>query len=149
MEHIKSKPLSSLIFIPLLSFIFFRPFFSGLAYPEFEFYYENCVIFTAIVQILFERGKKNIFSTSSKNIFFSESRTTPCNLSIFLLLSAYLISTVFSINIQNSIKETIKLISYFSIFFMTKTSVHTNTNVLTVVCFKFKSISRSIIFKIT
>jgi O-antigen ligase len=37
---------------------------------------------------------------------------------IFLLISTYIISTIFSINIQNSIKETIKFISYISIFFI-------------------------------
>jgi len=120
MKNIESKPLSSFIFIPLLSLIFLRPFFSGLAYPELEIWYEILIISLAILTFISEvsrRGGLNL-PYGSKNIFFSESRTNPYNLSIFLLLSAYLISTVFSINIHNSINETIKFISYFSIFFM-------------------------------
>ena len=110
MKNIESKPLSSLIFIPLLSLIFLRPFFSGLAYPLFEFYYENCIISLAIITILFERQSLPNFST--------QSRTNPYGIAILFLLSAYIISTIFSVNIQNSIQETIKFISYFSIFFM-------------------------------
>lgn len=103
MKTEKSKPLSSLIFILLLSLILLRPFFSGLAYPALEFYYQNCIIFLAIMVLLF--NKKLLLEN-------------PYNLPLLLLLSAYLISTITSINIQNSVKEIIKFISYFCIFFL-------------------------------
>ncbi len=104
MKNTESKLLSSVIFIPLLSLIFLRPFFSGLAYPIFESYYEIFIIFLAVVVIISRRGDLNL----------------PYGyiLPILLLLSAYIISTIFSINIQNSFKETIRFISYASIFFI-------------------------------
>ncbi len=104
MKNTESKPLLNIIFIPLLLLIFFRPFFSGLAYPVFESYYEIFIIFLAIAVILSRRGGLSL----------------PCGyiLPILLLLSAYIISTIFSINIHNSTKETIRFISYVSIFFI-------------------------------
>ena len=114
MEKENSKSLSSLIFLPLLSLIFLRPLVSGLAYPVFEFYYEIIVIFLATM----------LFSTRfarSKNIVLAkpqaESRTNPF-IPILLLLSAYIVSTITSINLHNSFKETLKFISYISIFFI-------------------------------
>ena len=104
MKNAESKPLSSVIFIPLLSLIFLRPFFSGLAYPILESYYEIFIIFLAALAIISRRGCLKL----------------PYGyiLPILLLLSAYIISTMFSINMQNSIKETIKLISCISILFI-------------------------------
>jgi len=104
MKDAESKPLSHIIFIPLLLLIFLRPFFSGLAYPVLESYYEIFIIFLAIVVIMSRRGGLNL----------------PYGyiLPILLLLSAYIISTISSINIQNSFKETIRFISYASIFFI-------------------------------
>ena len=114
MEKENSKSLSSIIFLPLLSLIFLRPLVSGLAYPVFEFYYEIIVIFLATM----------LFSTRfarSKNIVLAkpqaESRTNPF-IPILLLLSAYIVSTITSINLHNSFKETLKFISYISIFFI-------------------------------
>ena len=122
METIKPKPLSSLIFIPLLALIFIRPFFSGLAYPVFEFYYEICVISLAIIILLtpspfpLPKGER-IFSLFSPLPLGERVRVRGSyNLPIFLLLSAYIISTITSVNTQNSITETIKFISYLSIF---------------------------------
>ncbi len=113
MENIKFKPISAYIFFPLLFLIFIRPFVSGLAYPVFEFYYEILVIFLATI----------FFSTRfvcSKNIVRArpqaESRTNPY-IPILLLLSACIVSTITSVNLHNSIKETLKFISYISIFF--------------------------------
>lgn len=103
MEHTESKPLSTFIFIPLLSIIFIRPFLSGLAYPAFELYYKNLIISLAIITMLFYRNR------SLRNAY---------NLPILMLLLAYIISSMSSVNIQNSIEEVIKLISYISIFFI-------------------------------
>ena len=65
-----------------------------------------------------------LFSTRfarSKNIVLAkpqaESRTNPF-IPILLLLSAYIVSTITSINLHNSFKETLKFISYISIFFI-------------------------------
>jgi len=91
------------IFIPLLCLIFIRPFFSGLAYPLLEIYYQNIVIFLAIITLFLHK---------------KETRKNAYILPIALLLLAYLLSTVFSINLQNSIRETIKFVSYLSIFFL-------------------------------
>lgn len=103
MELKKSKPLSSLIFLPLLCLIFIRPFISGLAYPAFEFWYEILIIFLGILIT---------FSIRSKN------RANIYIFPILLLSAAYIISTITSPNIQNSIKETLKFISYIAIFFI-------------------------------
>ena len=102
MEELKQKPLSVLVFIPLLLLILIRPFFSGLAYPTIELYYENIIIFMAIMTLLTCRAGLNL----------------PYKLAITLLAASYALSTFFSINMQNSIAETVKFISFFSIFFM-------------------------------
>lgn len=106
MKDAESKPLSRIIFIPLLLLIFLRPFFSGLAYPLLESYYENCAIILAILLLLSEQR------------FRLNLKTNPYNLPISLLLTGYIISTICSIDIQNSFKETIRFISYASIFFI-------------------------------
>jgi len=103
MKNAKSKGLSSLIFIPLILLIFLRPFFSGLLYPIVELYYENCIIFLALITLL-----------TNRNTLAGSHYLPP----IFLLLAAYLISTLTSVNIQNSFKEIIMFISCFSLFFM-------------------------------
>ena len=122
MKNTKFTSLSPLIFIPLLVLIFIRPFFSGLAYPALEVCYENSIIFLAIVSLFISAS-----SIGSKNKDYiarvrlpmeAGSRSNPYNLPILLLLLAYIISTIFSINIQNSIKEIIKFVSYISIFFL-------------------------------
>ena len=114
MEKENSKPLASLIFLPLLSLIFLRPFVSGLTYPVFEFWYEISII--ALMIVLFSTRFANL-----KNIVRArpqaESRTNPF-IPILLLLSAYTVSTITSINLHNSLKETLKFISYVSIFFI-------------------------------
>jgi len=112
MEHIKSKSLSSLIFILLACFIFIRPFFSGLAYPVFEFYYETAVISLAII-ILF-LSLREVYLKRSQDVRAKNNYAIP----IILLSLAYIFSTAVSINIQNSLKETIKFISYISVFFI-------------------------------
>ncbi|MEK6733152.1 MAG: hypothetical protein AABY55_05945, partial [Candidatus Omnitrophota bacterium] len=56
MEKENSKPLSSLIFLPLLSLVFIRPFVSGLAYPVFELWYEIIIIFLAVTSLTSCRG---------------------------------------------------------------------------------------------
>jgi hypothetical protein len=81
MKNTDSKPLSYIIFIPLLSLIFLRPFFSGLAYPVFESYYEIFIIFLAIAVIV---SRKEGLNLPSGYI-----------LPILLLLSACIISTIF------------------------------------------------------
>ncbi|MDP8298065.1 MAG: O-antigen ligase family protein [Candidatus Orphnella occulta] len=106
MTDAKPKPLSSLIFFPLLSLIFLRPFFSGLAYPTLEIYYENIVIFLGAIALLTHKRRAGL------NLPYAYGGA------ISLLLIAYIFSTITSINIQNSIKETIKLISYISVFFL-------------------------------
>ena len=107
MTDTKPKPLSSLIFFPLLSLIFLRPFFSGLAYPVMELYYQNLMIFLAIATLLLEaKARFRVFPQRSDNF------------PVIFLLFAYSIATIFSINIQNSLTETIKFISFFSVFFM-------------------------------
>jgi len=106
MENTKSKPLSPLIFIPLLSLIFIRPFISGLAYPDFEMFYENILIFFAIMTLFMERSRFKLYPRNFDNF------------PVIFLLLAYTISTIFSIHVQNSIRETIKFISFFAIFFM-------------------------------
>ena len=112
MEQVKSKPLSPFIFTPLLFLIFLRPLFSGLAYPALEIYYENCIIFLAIISLLFSypfRGEGKGERKSKKPSYA---------LPILLLLLTYLISSITSIDIQNSIGETIKFVSYVCTFFL-------------------------------
>jgi len=112
MEQVKSKPLSPFIFIPLLLLIFIRPLLSGLAYPVLEIYYENCVIFLAIISLLFSypfRGEGKGEGKSKKPSYA---------LPILLLLLAYLISSITSIDVQSSIGETIKFVSYVCTFFL-------------------------------
>jgi len=107
METENSKPLSPLIFVVLVPFIFIRPFVSGLAYPAFEIYYESLVISISLA-IIFS-GCRGGF------------KTLPYIYSIFpvlLLLLAYIISTITSVNIHNSVKDTLKFISYISVFFV-------------------------------
>ena len=106
MDHAETKSLSPLIFIPLLFLIFIRPFISGLAYPAFEIYYENILIFIAIATLFIERTRFKIYPKNFDNF------------PVIFLLLAYTISTVFSINVQNSIRELTKFISFFAIFFM-------------------------------
>ncbi|MBL7198292.1 MAG: O-antigen ligase family protein, partial [Candidatus Omnitrophica bacterium] len=103
MEEAKSKPLSSLVFIPLLALIFLRPFLSGLAYPVLENYSQNCLITLAIIALFFNR---------------KERVRNPYGLAIALLMLSYLVSAAFSVNIRNSISEIIKFISYLSLFFL-------------------------------
>lgn len=103
MEPIKSKPLIPFIFILLSALIFIRPFFSGLAYPILEIHYQNCIITLAIISLFINRRM------ILKN---------PYNPPILLLLLAYLISSISSVNIGNSLKETIKLISSFCVLFL-------------------------------
>ncbi|MBU4342948.1 MAG: O-antigen ligase family protein [Candidatus Omnitrophica bacterium] len=107
MKNAESKPLSSLIFFPLLSLIFLRPFFSGLAYPALELYYQNLIIFLAITTLAVKaKARFRVFPLRFDNF------------PVIFLLFAYSIATIFSINIQNSLTETIKFISFFSVFFM-------------------------------
>jgi len=103
MKNAKSPSLSHFICLSLLALVFVRPFFSGLAYPTLEIYYQNLAIFLAIITLL--TNKKSRF----KN---------PYDFPLLLILAAYLISTIFSVNIQNSIREISKFISYFCIFFL-------------------------------
>ena len=109
MENAKSKGLSSVIFIPLLFFIFIRPFLSGLTYPSLEIYYQNSIIFLGIISLLFDVRGPHVRGRASNMRYL---------LPISLLLLAHIISTLSSINIQNSINETIKFIGYLSIFFV-------------------------------
>ena len=104
MEKENSKSLSSFVFLPLLSLIFIRPFISGLAYPIFEFYYEILVIFLAIISLAICRGGFKTLPYGYK--------------AILIILSAYIISTITSVNLHNSLKETLKFISYISVFFI-------------------------------
>ena len=106
MEHVKSKPLSVIIFFPLLLLIFLRPFFSGLAYPALEAYYENLIIFLAVLTLFIEAKRFRIFPKTFDNF------------PVLFLLLAYSVSTVYSVNIKNSLTETIKFISFFAVFFM-------------------------------
>ena len=107
MTDTKPKPLSSLIFFPLLSLIFLRPFFSGLAYPALELYYQNLIIFLAITTLAVEaKARFRVFPRRFDNF------------PVIFLLFAYSIATIFSVNIQNSLTETIKFISFFSVFFI-------------------------------
>jgi len=119
MGYSKSKPLSLLVFIPVVLLLFIRPFFSGLTYPSLEIYYQNSVIFFAIIALFFSTRSKNNTSIVQANPQQAEkSRTNPYNIPLLLLLCAYLTSTITSVNLQNSIKEIIKFISYLSIFFL-------------------------------
>lgn len=105
MENMKYKSLSPFIFIPLAFIVFIRPFVSGLAYPSFEFYYENVVILLAILLIIFKLNNNRV-------------QIEACKYPLLLLISAYISSNIFSVNIQNSLKETVKFISYASLFFL-------------------------------
>lgn len=100
MEEIKLKPLSPFIFFFLSASILIRPFFPELAYPLFEAYYETCVICLGILTLLIEKkiGKKEYI------------------LPMLLILAVYIITTITSVNIRNSFKETFRFISYISIF---------------------------------
>ncbi len=103
METVKTKPLSSPIFISLLALVFIRPFLSGLAYPSLDIYYQNFLILLGIAVLFI--NKKMAF----KN---------PYDAPLLLILVACLISTITSVNIQNSVREITRFISYFSIFFL-------------------------------
>lgn len=107
MENIKSKSLSPLILIPLLSLIFIRPFFSGLAYPKSELYYEILIISLAAFTFFMEI--KNRFK-----ILPDDFKYFPA----LALLSAYSMVSLFSINKINSAHETLKFISFASVFFI-------------------------------
>jgi len=110
MEEIKSKPLSSYIFIPLLSLIFLRPFFSGLAYPVFERCYELILIALAIA--VFLKGASRV-----------KTKINPIAIPIILLLSAYFISAISSINKTNAVSEVLKFSSFAFMFYLaSKTS---------------------------
>lgn len=104
MENInrESKPLSLFIFFPLLFLVFIRPFFSGLTYPGLEIYYENLCILLSVATLI-SHAKKY-----TKN---------PYTLPILLLFSSYIISSIFSLNLNNSIKETVRFVSLMAIFF--------------------------------
>jgi len=104
MLYSKSKPLSSLIFIPLLSLVFIRPFISGLGYPLFEMPYEIILIALAIAALFIEASRFRIYPETFDNF------------PVLLLLLAYAVSSVFSINTVNSIRETFKFISLFAAF---------------------------------
>ncbi|MBU1912000.1 MAG: O-antigen ligase family protein [Candidatus Omnitrophica bacterium] len=123
MELEKSKPLSLFIFTPLAFLVFIRPFISGLAYPAFELWYEISIIFLVIMifsahGVYPERSRgvrlKNIVRVIRPG---GESRTNPYILPISLLLLSYAISTITSVNIPNSLKESLKFLSYISVFF--------------------------------
>lgn len=118
MNDTESKPLSFLIFAFLAFLIFLRPFFSGLAYPVLEFYYENIIIILGVSLLLFERHSRLTL------------KTNPCNLAISLLLAGYIVSAIFSINLQNSLKETFRFISCFSIFFIVSQTSDSQKNTL-------------------
>ena len=107
MEQKKSKSLSFLIFIPLLSLIFIRPFVSGMAYPVFELYYETCLTLFGIITLCLSVRRLKYMP---KDIYIV--------IPIAIMLISYTISTILSINIQNSIKELLKFISCLSIFFI-------------------------------
>ena len=117
METENLKPLSSFIFIPLIFFIFLRPFISGLTYPAFEIYYESFIISTAIATLFFSAclvRPKNAAQAKTQ----AGPRANAYILPALLLLSSYIISTATSVNIHNSAKETLKFLSYISIFFI-------------------------------
>jgi len=117
METENLKPLSSFIFIPLIFFIFLRPFISGLAYPAFEIYYESFIISTAIATLFFSAclvRPKNAVQAKTQ----AGPRTNAYALPVLLLLSSYIISTATSVNVHNSVQETMKFLSYISIFFI-------------------------------
>lgn len=118
MEHVKSKPLSSIIFFPLLLLIFLRPFFSGLAYPALESYYENLIIFFAVLTLFIEAKRFRIFPKTFDNF------------PVLLLLLAYSVSTIYSVNIKNSLVETVKFISFFAVFFMVSQTDEKQKNIL-------------------
>lgn len=107
MKQAKSKSLSSFIFIPLLLLILIKPFFSDLAYPAFEFWYEILIFFLGIIGIFSIRPHRQ---TRSNNIVQAGA--------ILILLSAYIISTTVSNNPGKSFKEILRLISYISVFYL-------------------------------
>jgi len=125
MKDAESKPLSPIIFIPFLVFIFIRPFFSGMAYPVFEFYYEISIILTAIITLSHKNLHKSPLAAYEVNYVYP----------ILLLLSAYIISTATSINIHNSIKELMKFLSYLCAFFIVSQadSAQKNTLIKTII----------------
>lgn len=106
MKNAESKPLPRIIFIPLLLLIFIRPFFSGLAYPAFESSYQYCAIILAALLL------------SSEQRFRANLDTSPYSLGISLFLIGYVISAIFSINIANSTRESIRFISHIAVFFI-------------------------------
>lgn len=106
MEFSKSKPLSYFIFVPLLFLVFIRPFFSGLAYPHIELYFQNSLIFLAILTLIVEVKRFEIFPRNYDNF------------PVLFLLAAYAISCSASSDIQNSLAETIKFVSFAAIFFI-------------------------------
>jgi len=107
MEDIKSKSLSSCIFIPLLILVFIRPFFSGLAYPKLELCYETVMI--SLAALTFILGAKTNFKIPPKTFE---------NFPVLFLLSAYAISAAFSVNKINSVSETLKFMGFASAFFV-------------------------------
>jgi len=117
METENLKPLSSFTFIPLIFFIFMRPFISGLAYPAFETYYESFIILISVAALLF-----SVYSASSKNTAQAKIQARPKTnayiLPASLLLLSYIISAATSVNIHNSFGETLKFLSYISVFFI-------------------------------
>jgi len=108
MEQEKPAGLPPIIFTSLLCLVLIRPFFSGLAFPVFEYYYEICLIVIAIIT-----------SCLSIERFKSLPQKIHANLPVFLLLICYISSTVISININNSIKELVRFISCLCVFFVT------------------------------
>ena len=111
MKNNESNPIPVFIFIPLCILVFIRPFFSGLAYPVFELYYENILIFLAL--LVFIAGAKTKFRTFPYNFN---------NFPVLFLLCAYSVSTIFSIDVRNSISEMIKFASFAALFFVVSQS---------------------------
>ncbi len=126
MVNIKLKSFSWGIFTLLVVLIFIRPFLSGLAYPALEIYYQNCIIFLAIASLFI-----------NKKIRFKN----PYELPILLIFLAHLVSFTSSVNIQNSIKELIRFITFFSAFFLVSQASDTQKKSL----IKIISLSASII----
>ncbi len=104
MENRKPKTLSPFVFNFFLVLIFLRPLFSGLAYPGFELLYESLLVYLFIVAALID--KRPFISTA-----FTKS--------ILVLIAAYLLSSfISSINLKNSLLESLKLITYFFLFML-------------------------------
>lgn len=122
---LKKTKLNNLIYIAFLILIFYPPFFRGLF---FEKELMPTHMFTSLIFLTYYFANK-----PKENI----KKFSPVELGLISIVIIYIISTIFAVNMNLSIQETLKYISYLLIFMLGKTLINDkdklNTGLLTLV----------------